>query len=449
MNRKVILTLACLVHLTSTIELTAQQLPAPRAPKRVRITQVEQLLPNARIVVQRPFKWIVGAQWGLGLQEGEKLLIIGSRMHPLVVRALALAAQEMGVRTDVFTQEPASLEALAGREEFDYERFDPTRYMVATGAVRSRAAPEWLARMADDYDIVVGFNARGTTYGKFGKNRQVRSTSMDYLTPEQLASPSVSYPDELHEIITMRIWQKLIAGQSFHIYDPRGTDLTFTLDDTNLERFKETRGQVTYGEATLEWPLAHEISLQVEPNLNLKPDARGVIVSHQAGYMPQPIRIQFEGGQIVNVEGGGQVGENIREALEGVKEVQYPGYYPGPGMGWLEELALGTDPKVGPAGPLRRRSGMVQLAFGTDRYNLVRDTEPTLPTHHRDIDCFYYVTVEIDGEKLVDRGRLTVLDDVEVRRVASRFGDPDSLLQEDWIPDFDADTERINYPSFE
>ena len=449
MHRTVILALVCLVYLTSAIELGAQQLPAPRAPRRVRVTQVEQLLPNARIVVRRPFKWIVGAQWGLGLKEGEKLLIVGSRMHPWVVRAMALAAQEMGVETDVFVQDMAALEQGMGREEFDYQRFDPTRYMVATGVVRSRAVPGWLARMVDDYDVVVGFNARGTTYGKIGKNKQVRSTSMDYLTPEQLASPSVSYPDELHEIITMKTWQRLIAGRRFHIYDPRGTDLTFTLDDTNLERFKETRGQVTYGEPTLEWPLAHEISLQVEPNLNLRPDARGVIVSHQAGYMPQPIRIQFDGGQIVKVEGGGQVGENIREALEGSQDVQYPGYYPGPGMGWLEELALGTDPKVGPAGPLRRRSGMVQLAFGTDRYNLVRDTEPTLPTHHRDIDCFYYVTVEIDGEKLVDQGRLTVLDDAEVRRVASRYGDPDTLLQEDWIPDFDPDTERINYPLFE
>ncbi len=165
--------------------------------------------------------------------------------------------------------------------------------------------------------------------------------------------------------------------------------------------------------------------------------------------MPQPIRIRFDGGQIVKVEGGGQVSENIREALEGSSEVQYPGYYPGPGMGWLEELALGTDPKVGPAGPLRRRSGMVQLAFGTDRYNLVCDTEPTPPTHHRDIDCFYYVTVEIDGELLDDKGHLTVLDDAEVRRVASRFPEADALLQEDWIPDFDPDTQSINYPSLE
>ena len=37
---------------------------------------------------------------------------------------------------------------------------------------------------------------------------------------------------------------------------------------------------------------------------------------------------------------------------------------PGPGVGLLEELAMGIRPKVGTAGPIRRRSGMLQLAFG-------------------------------------------------------------------------------------
>ncbi len=182
MNRKLALWIVCSVFfiLANAIDLIAQQLPAPRAPRRVRVTQVEQLLPNARIVARRPFKWIVSAQWGLGLQEGEELLIVGSRMHPMVVRALVLAAEEMGVKTDVFVQDPAVLEARMGREELDYQRFDPIRYMVATGVVRSRVLPGWLARMVDDYDVVVGYNARGTTYGKVEKNKQVRSTSLDY-----------------------------------------------------------------------------------------------------------------------------------------------------------------------------------------------------------------------------------------------------------------------------
>ena len=122
--------------------------------------------------------------------------------------------------------------------------------------------------------------------------------------------------------------------------------------------------------------------------MNRRPDARGVMVSKQADYIPQGIKIYFEGGQVTAVEGGGAVGENIREAPERFKNVQYPGYYPGPVVGWLEEIAMGINPKVGPAGPLRRRPGMLPLAFGTDCHNLVNDEDPTLPVNHRDIDFF-------------------------------------------------------------
>jgi hypothetical protein len=41
-----------------------------------------------------------------------------------------------------------------------------------------------------------------------------------------------------------------------------------------------------------------------------------------------------------------------------------------------------------------------------------------------------------DGKKVlvVNKGHLTALDDPEVRRVAAKYGDPDELLREDWIP---------------
>ena len=40
------------------------------------------------------------------------------------------------------------------------------------------------------------------------------------------------------------------------------------------------------------------------------------------------------------------------------------------------------------------------------------------------------------GEKLtvIEHGRLTALDDPEVRELAKKHDDPDSLLTEDWIP---------------
>jgi hypothetical protein len=36
--------------------------------------------------------------------------------------------------------------------------------------------------------------------------------------------------------------------------------------------------------------------------------------------------------------------------------------------------------------------------------------------------------------RVIERGRLTALDDPEVRRLAERLGDADDLLKEDWVP---------------
>ncbi|MCH6569470.1 MAG: hypothetical protein IH794_05150 [Acidobacteria bacterium] len=44
--------------------------------------------------------------------------------------------------------------------------------------------------------------------------------------------------------------------------------------------------------------------------------------------------------------------------------------------------------------------------------------------------------------KVIDKGRFTAFDDPEVRRVAEKFGDPDKLLRQLWVPAVPG----INYP---
>jgi hypothetical protein len=69
--------------------------------------------------------------------------------------------------------------------------------------------------------------------------------------------------------------------------------------------------------------------------------------------------------------------------------------------------------------------------------------------NHRDINFFYFVSCEVDGTKLVENGRLKILDDPEVRRLAAKYGNPDELLREDWIPEYDEASGQIIYPPYE
>ena len=63
--QKVFSAIAVLALITGLFvgELAAQSsdLEAARAPKRYRVTELEQVLPNARILVRRPFSWLIGA----------------------------------------------------------------------------------------------------------------------------------------------------------------------------------------------------------------------------------------------------------------------------------------------------------------------------------------------------------------------------------------------------
>jgi hypothetical protein len=46
----------------------------------------------------------------------------------------------------------------------------------------------------------------------------------------------------------------------------------------------------------------------------------------------------------------------------------------------------------------------------------------------------YFNTLVTDKGTVVENGHLTALDDPRVRQVASKYGDPDELLKETWIP---------------
>jgi hypothetical protein len=49
---------------------------------------------------------------------------------------------------------------------------------------------------------------------------------------------------------------------------------------------------------------------------------------------------------------------------------------------------------------------------------------------------------------VIRNGRLTAMDDPEVRTLAAKYGDPDELLREDWIPQVPGITCAGSYEDF-
>jgi leucyl aminopeptidase (aminopeptidase T) len=93
---------------------------------------------------------------------------------------------------------------------------------------------------------------------------------------------------------------------------------------------------------------------------------------------------------------------------------------------WLAECMWGVHPRAGGHGT-RDASNPHLLHFGLG--NSIPYGGPTFSKTW--IVLFMQdATVTLDGEAILDRGHLTVLDAPEVREMASRYGDPDELLAE-------------------
>jgi hypothetical protein len=139
----------------------------------------------------------------------------------------------------------------------------------------------------------------------------------------------------------------------------------------------------------------------------------------------------------------------------------YP-FHNQPGFWYLYEIAFGSHPKsfrhpiplakTGNTSPERVRSGVIHWGLGIRLWH-----DPDAPTESKQWREFsekhnvpfdhgwhthtYFTTYKVrlrNANKwvnLLDKGHMTSLDNPEVRALASRYGDPDYLLTEDWIPE--------------
>ena len=52
---------------------------------------------------------------------------------------------------------------------------------------------------------------------------------------------------------------------------------------------------------------------------------------------------------------------------------------------------------------------------------------------HMDAEI-YHATYTVDGKTIVENGHLLILDDPEIRQIATKYGKPEELLSVDWVP---------------
>ncbi len=445
-------------------QVAAAEAPVPRAPLVPRITSVEQLVPFAKILLQRDY---IGQRHGWSIRGGERVLLdTNSATHPLVREAFAQALRELGCEVDVMVR---------GRPR---NRDDQAMGRIMAPRIRERlkldlnTKPEGMTLrprrggLALDreealyYDVIIGSGSRMP--GLFGID--------DWATPEALASVGTVYPGEVMDLLDQKVWAVLRNAERVNITGLQGSNGSFTWFPEWWEiiegshptirnpGYQSTFGTERPGRSEFAYFAGHVAGVPAGYAAIEQSDFEGVIAGTVGQWNQVPkVTVHHKRGEATRIEGGGDYGDMWRESVELTKDIQYPGY-PRPGTGWIVEFALGTNPKmIGPMDveelrniPRRDSRKKIDWVMGRDRSGVFHAGYGTLaadwwanmtemPVNHHHFHALIFITYIVhtrDGRSvtLVDKGHLTALEDPEVRALAATYGDPDRMLSEDWIP---------------
>ena len=390
--------------------------PRPRMPKVARITKVEQLLPTAREMVSRT---AADMYEGVEVKKGQKVLFINdTTADQLVVQALTAAILEKGGHVDTIT-----LEGFRGLK-------DPGD--ILDNMFSNNWYPKWVWDAANEADIVLltaFIKIPHTPLPELSNNPLLDCVET---TADLIPSEYDAFPVELRDKIGEVSWEKLVDCTKVKWTDLEGTDISMNLtaqDWKQATEFSMKRRGIPYKPDHLNLPAPCE-------------EMNGVWVASSVTFGgPVPRTTMYiEKGKVVKVAGGGKFGDRLRENFAKYSTL-FKSRCPGPGINWITTIGICTHPKARCSpffdeleGSARvyawafghRRSGVIHTSVGEGMVSTTR-----IVIRHMDT---YFNTIVTDKGTVIENGHLTALDDPRVREVASKYGNPDELLKEIWIP---------------
>ena len=427
--------------------------PAPRDPNYKAALQatVEDLMPVARLMAKKPSRRMALSP-GYGITPGDNVLIVVSvRFDSRVLEAIRRAMVEAGAKVDIartHADMPRLRNQNAGEEEFRFmgEGGAPPQSRLS-GARGTRAL--WEANVTaggKGYDLVV----EGT--GGPNPKADYRWEYIPWDTVDKFQHGMAAFPYEIQEALDKVMWKTITTARTIHATDPEGTDITWNWDP----KFEGMLHENWPGYEIVKQGPISPMPLFMSP---MEANANGKIAGtiNHAGTFPHLV-LTIQKNEIVNVEGGGEYGLRWKDVLDDCKKkgIHYPGF-PSPGCGWFEEAAIGTDPwrTRDLAADIRNRytwergrSGVIHWGLGVSQ-NF--EYHPAIQSWYRENASkvkrggghnhihTYLTTMDMtdaNGKttRVLDKGRLTFLDDPEVQKIAAKYGNPDELLTEKWIP---------------
>lgn len=244
--------------------------------------------------------------------------------------------------------------------------------------------------------------------------------------PEFFVQEAARYPVEVVLEIEKKALDIARSGSEIHVTCEKGTDVTASYNPEDWGGDFGTVPADEKGPASYPGTFPGAIAGVLPPS-----DTEGVVYydafSGVGEAKDQPIKLTFEDNYVVEIEGG-QTASELESIIDGV-----------PHAGFCDEFMFGLHPKVRDA-PLdqkpipneaERRAGNLHIAIGNMRVFSMEPFDEVDEENEIHLDGFVLnPSIEIDGETVVNRGKLTFLDDPAIRDVAEKYGDPDRLLKQ-------------------
>ncbi len=281
---------------------------------------------------------------------------------------------------------------------------------------------------------------------------------------ENMMSRYPAYPGDVWVLSEERTIEPLSWTEEAKVFDPEGTDFSFKLPQEDAETWfrgvynqghlfmmpHQASGRFPY--AVLDYPAIQD---KWNPPIITKADGTFAGVSNHSGMFPR-VEVELKDGYIKEMRGEGpyvEIWQEVYKNYPNIHELTYP-WYPEKGYFWIYEAGTGTNPKFfnywgEPTGE-RNHSGVIHWGFGVRAMH--PPEAPTLPQkwfdwceenrmptdhwmHIHNKFLTYEVRIRNTNKwiTLINKGRLTALDDPMIRALASRYGDPDDLLVDEWI----------------